>query len=482
MNMFKRTKSIEPKQLPEHKGRFPEALIREFNDSAFGKSCCTLTFQNSMETGKLVRQKAVRMPGAPANKRWSVFQITIDPNSPLGKSSVKQKDISNNISFFEAIEKLALFENNPFPGMKAEAKGMTADEHGDDYFKTLAKKEGIAFDLKGAPHPTLNGEIITSGQFATESLEEVRQTVKKIQRPHKLQIDKAFVGQILDKTDKKISFEAISALHNDKDIMGPMASLLRIQAAWTQLMIEADFDWDNFDRERFKNLTGQSIEQSSTETYWTDDSVKACVISFSPFGLRFRENTRKRFPSKALTEKLFKELAVDMDYELLQKVKNKVSGLHKDETLERQLKQTAHEIRFFHLFALAKKAALALKEVSGDGPKESNREIGILERHIGHTKEYFEKSGGSEEEFEQLETSIMNAEPFNPSIVPWDKYYQMADDLDLMVKQSEKLIKREWEGHKTVVAPVSEVPPTPIEPPPPERSRFSQFFRPASPF
>ena len=167
--------------LPAPSGTASQAQIHsalaQFASARHGKHCQTRSF--ALITGGTEWHSGHQDP---LSGTWNIRKNIECENvtgsaARVGEPSIKTKTLQVNISFYEAIETLSLYERGQL------ANGMIAlneaEDVGADHYIVFAEKEGIVFDTDGEPHPTLDGEIITDGTFTKAAVERAKAYSKK---------------------------------------------------------------------------------------------------------------------------------------------------------------------------------------------------------------------------------------------------------------------------------------------------------------
>jgi hypothetical protein len=149
---------------------------RKFEKARFSDRCRTISFLNVSGNSEFLTGQADAKSG-----QWTIRKVTEEPNitgdaKPVGEPSLSFKTIKEDMSFYDMIKYCSTYER----GQIALNIPQTGDtENTADHFQDIAEREGLIFDVSGAPHPTLNGEIITDGTFAKADIERLRAYSKK---------------------------------------------------------------------------------------------------------------------------------------------------------------------------------------------------------------------------------------------------------------------------------------------------------------
>ena len=478
MNWFsKRDKdSKERLALPPKEPRFPESLLEAFKDAAFGYLCQTSRFRpaNSAENETLVWRKAVRMPGNRDGKNWSVFEIRqkahqyLAPAKPVNTENQTSREVARELSFFDAIENLALFEQSPFtdPGVDyAKEECEPSASAGGLYFKDLAAIEGIIFDLEDMPHPTVNGEIVTNGTFAQAEINKLGQDKPKAEQGGNVslpQIDTAEVlGFIGKETSWRISrIETLKELHLTKKTLKDFSDYMGLYCSLVQQYLASDFQYENYNHEAQKQQTGASFKIHS---YIDSDFDRRYELKFNCESLHYTKDlywaraTGKVIPPfnspdmKKVNEG-FKELNRWLFNELENRAKNALSDLeHNHKDLSKHLKGYLTELSLIRNVIDSSREAKVIKEQSLKGSYEDRDFNSLNSKRNGMLEQLrFLNPEARDDEvkvlMERLETFILSNTPPDPAQIPWDRYNNIAAQLDQQARQYQKLIAHEWGG------------------------------------
>ena len=142
-----------------------------FENAVYGDKFFTATYAISDSVPKISTYR--RAQYTDAEKRWQIFEFTVQETSISGKRQVTSKFVTSNLTLIKAVTNLAKFEKaliesgETLDGPAPAAMGM-------DHYQAFAEREGIIFDEDGLPHPTLNGEIVTNGKFSPEAMQRAR--------------------------------------------------------------------------------------------------------------------------------------------------------------------------------------------------------------------------------------------------------------------------------------------------------------------
>lgn len=153
------------------------SALAQFASARHGKRCQTRSF--ALITGDTEWHSGQQDP---LSGTWNIRKNIECENvsgaaARVGEPSIKTKTLQVNISFYDAIEALSLYERGQL------ANGMIAlnesEDIGAEHYIAFAENEGIVFDTDGEPHPTLDGEIITDGTFTKAAVERAKAYSKK---------------------------------------------------------------------------------------------------------------------------------------------------------------------------------------------------------------------------------------------------------------------------------------------------------------
>ncbi len=151
--------------------------LSQFASARHGKRCRTRSF--TLIAGDIEWHSGQQDP---LSGTWNIrknveCENITGPAARVGEPSIKTKTLHVNVSFYQAIEILSLYERGQL------ANGIIAmneaEDIGAEHYITFAEKEGIVFDTDGEPHPTLDGEIITDGTFTKAAVERAMAYSKK---------------------------------------------------------------------------------------------------------------------------------------------------------------------------------------------------------------------------------------------------------------------------------------------------------------
>ncbi len=149
-----------------------QTALEQFTVANHGDRCQTLSFQTSL--GAIEWRSAQQYP---FTGEWIIRKHTEEPNiagsaAAVGEPTIKTMTLHNGLKFFQAIAILSEYERGQL-AMPAIPTN-DADDLGRKHFVAFAEREGIAFDINGVPHPTLDGEVISDGSFTKSALERAR--------------------------------------------------------------------------------------------------------------------------------------------------------------------------------------------------------------------------------------------------------------------------------------------------------------------
>jgi len=175
-------------------------------ERAYGGDYCRTSAFNYLESANFTTWWEARK--SPLNGRWTIQEITQRPNTVKPDDdedtveAVKTIENKKDLTFFEVIAALAVFENSE--GKLGKNKIPAPDS--ETYFQTFAENEGtIIFDKFGKPHPTLNGEVTVDGVFSPEARRLAKE--KYNARPGRDYLDPALIDKF-----NTIAFDDINDL------------------------------------------------------------------------------------------------------------------------------------------------------------------------------------------------------------------------------------------------------------------------------
>jgi hypothetical protein len=164
-------------------------LSHGFEDARWGSQCRTLSYSSGADEAIGVEWlEAFRLPDA----TWGVMRCRkkdttfVRGSGELKGSGIEQKHLVDeqgipyvNISFYDAIVKLAEYEATQADLGWKKSKHPTEKELGNEYYRTFALNEGLVFDNENTPHPTDGGRLIIPGTFLEEDYLKVRNLHKQ---------------------------------------------------------------------------------------------------------------------------------------------------------------------------------------------------------------------------------------------------------------------------------------------------------------
>jgi hypothetical protein len=457
----------EIKALPDKTSRFPESMLEAFSDSAFGALCRTQKFRKlNDEIAPIIYRKAVRIPSGPEGKKWSVFDIKTSqrqyksPARPVDLENETIKEVATNISFFEAIEQLAVFEKSPYPDPDTLYRNVceNLDELGTHYFKTLAMTEGIIFDLEGVPSPTIAGEVVTPGNFATEDIRALKDIMKKAATP-RYQDNTDLIVQILKQSDgnSSISLEALQSMHKNKKALQRISSAICLYANFLRSNLECDYTYSQFDFDTFK-----SRAHAELSTYQQNDGdynnirIKLendYLNEESEITYKKKSTLRWSPPLPERLDKNYKNHAERFLGNILSTAKREINELSGDaEPLKSELSKYIIELAFIKdcekVMGYATRAKQA--SLSGKDPIRALESISDTLEHLTHHLKDLglldESNKASPEIVEHLQTHILQGRRMDLSTLPWERYNSVAQDIEQRALQYKKMIEHEWAG------------------------------------
>jgi hypothetical protein len=168
------------KEAAERLAALEKTLIARFRDATRGVSCRTHAYKTpDIETADHEWLEAHRV----GIGHWIVLHRNErDPRAAILRHDgvvVRQQVMGGceKLTFYEAVKKLAEYEAMQKDSGQSQIAAPSAEQMGREYYKTLATLEGLAFDITNAPHPTLEGRIVTAGNFSREAFDSVQKAL-----------------------------------------------------------------------------------------------------------------------------------------------------------------------------------------------------------------------------------------------------------------------------------------------------------------
>jgi hypothetical protein len=297
--------------------------------------------------------------------QWTVIRMSraefvtpadssVDINTPAWKSKIE----AENLDFFDALEHLAFFESSART-LSFEPSGLSEKDLGTEHFKAFGIREGIAFDINtGMPHPTAEGEIVTTGTFSEQMMADVKTAFDKKRK--KLSGPETIITSMFGAPPEENSFEDFVSLAKFMPAYSYFMMRLKEAKLCFELALECDFDW-----RYFKN---QEFERNSKD-WEVNDHVSL-----------FEEILKET--SEAL-DKLDK-LSVDVDSE--------------------KIKTFLEQMKFAYYFSWAKALSQRLANTLEEELLED------LQRHTKYCEDRYRKLGGSQEEAARIKDHIINGQ------------------------------------------------------------------------
>jgi len=272
--IFKRG-AANPKALPNHnrssaaaRGRAdPEAL---FSTAHYGDQCRSRAFSHldGLE-GQEIWRKALYNG---ATSGWQLIDIEKLVQGPEGDGPVyKTKPVKDGLSFFAAIKDLAEYEHSQSE-LGLIPVGADPDALGLEHYRAFAEREGIIFDTENYPHPTVNGEIVTAGNFTAAAIENAR-AHRRVDKPYQYLGRDLLTAMVGDQTVPKdlaeqILFKAVHRqelllIHKRLDTLRKIMVCCFARNIWTD-----DYDYNiletngriYYEARRHARLYGHSIK------------------------------------------------------------------------------------------------------------------------------------------------------------------------------------------------------------------------------
>lgn len=147
-----------------------ENLLKDFEDAAYGSYCRTLDHHSIHGVGLTQWMEARKVSGG-----WVVkYKERCRDQDGQNTSFVKQTTAGKNLTFFEAVQMLAQYEQTALDmGWAASRDSDTGlSSTAPQYYRVFAEREGLAFDKDGAVYATDKGIILHDGVFAEDAYEK----------------------------------------------------------------------------------------------------------------------------------------------------------------------------------------------------------------------------------------------------------------------------------------------------------------------
>ncbi len=162
-------------------------LKDSFKHAVYGDFCRTRSLVNTLEkTGDHKEwMETYYWPGQGwclKKMEYGIHHTDSKNKTPTFAPSIKQTPLyeKDKLNFFEAIEKLALYETQQ-PDFMEPAQDNEIQELDKNHFKSFAEREGIAFDTTGMPQATINGHVPGKGNFQPEAFEKAKDAHRRKQ-------------------------------------------------------------------------------------------------------------------------------------------------------------------------------------------------------------------------------------------------------------------------------------------------------------
>lgn len=154
-----------------------DSLKDAFRTAAFGQDFRTQTY-GSTALPDCTEWLGAHFSSLP-NKGWVVLRKTRNAAHYSAGDVVDQKEAAHGLTFFDAIEYLARYEASQTARGFVPVIENQVEALGFQHFMAFGRREGLAFDVDGMPHPTDHGRIVTSGVFPEKSYNEVQAATEK---------------------------------------------------------------------------------------------------------------------------------------------------------------------------------------------------------------------------------------------------------------------------------------------------------------
>jgi hypothetical protein len=447
------------KALPDKHARFSEGLLFAFRDSQYANKCQTLQYKNLKDDEQITKWRAaIRVPGAPDHRKWSVLEYKIrsyqydDKSRPLKTETIESKAIRENISFFEALEDLSLFEKEPFINQRYETAGPTAQTLGSLYYKNLALIEGIIFDLKGDPCPTVHGEIIVPGSYAAADLKKLKEAYDKA-HDSSLSLDKDLISRLIEKKDKNINLDEILELDADRHLIHSLYPYLLIQRALVDIAIEGEFDPKTMNLDRFKQMTGANIKIKTLRSTSRNDKDKKWHLNISLGSLEidnklYTSDASLRFaPTDKQMRAAFANTIEAAILSIDETISSHIDGFSdKAAPIGDKIINFSKQQMLISALARAKLHAIKIKDLSLADTVTSEK-MSEFKKRSEDAKHKFIEAGGSKKQLESFEQTILNGTKLSNRSIPWNQFDSFLNDLQRTQAEYKELIKHHWKGH-----------------------------------
>jgi hypothetical protein len=463
---FRNTSGSLP-ALPEAESRLPTELIKNFNDASFNTSCRTQAFRkiSTDSQSDIVWRKAVRIPSNSEGHKWNVYEVKEKniQNDSMSQSTATPnhnvKLISKELSFFEAIENLSLFEECPFanPDQPHEHIGITVEELDTHYFKNLAHIEGIIFDLQGFPYPTVDGEVICEANYSAVEIKKLQKVMQQ-RNDRKINIDETFIETLMSKDLPKISLKDIDTLAHNKNTIAELIPALKTYISFLRFNIFNDYNpkliFNQMPKVEFQGL---SIELQKNKHYdiFGESYHYRHYLTLKALGPPSQKTDRKLYPYTFAKESYSKKLPEENFLKNYYKcVSSLYESIHKNcETLINELtdKQPDLKVKLSHILdelgflsVLSRSKHLSsdmksLNEYNQPIPQEHLQTIKLLKRAA---LKHFRNLKGKREILKELETSMLTAQ-YPEEKIDWARFEGAVNDLEIINRQHKRLISNE---------------------------------------
>jgi hypothetical protein len=465
MAFWNRKKVTELPALPPINARFPSTIISEFNDAVFGTSCRTLAYKplNDSSQTNAIWRKAVRLPHNPDDKKWCIYEIKEKniqhKNTQRAVETPNQEMtiINSATSFFEAIESLALFEQSPFanPQTQYEQTGKEAQSLTQTYYKTLANIEGIIFDLDGNPCPTLHGETIVAGNYASEDISNMRKLFAN-RKEKKLEVDNSIVNELTIAPKFSISLEKLKSLNDNESSLLNLVDVFEAYSIFLRYNIHHNFTATSildelYSKDREDQRISLTMNKRSEPCYEGSVSYYKHRLVLTPnsqrqrFSFVLQDSGCRKLTKDSFTQNYLKA-STKMFSDIRKTCKERINELDNNaQPIKEELEQLLNELDFVYYLAHAKHISSLCRN---DDDPSSKRDQGLYEelmRLKEAAQQSFIEAGGNADLIQNIETSLLS-EQFDNGTLPWERYDSVINSLETIIKKSKKMSKSEWKG------------------------------------
>ncbi|MGZ9097655.1 MAG: hypothetical protein ACXW30_05100 [Micavibrio sp.] len=373
-------------------GQIASALT-QFEFARHGDKCRTLPFLNvTGDTEWFSGQQD------PVTGQWAIRKNVELPNiagqaADIGEASLKIKTLKDGLSFFDAISELSVYERSQL------ARGVIAAEDaaslGESHFTAFAEREGIVFDTDGAPHPTLNGEIVTDGTFTKAAVERASSYSRK-HSPYFTQGGNDILSKLIAPTikadsvftealKKSADFSRLQLLINDVEDMATLIKCL-------------------FEKKLFVDQKTNALEEKK-------DNIKQIFEYSTSYGHHSKDHKGLK-TVVGVMDRTGKKDSQAAFKTLILRAQTNIQELSLEQYNNRALAQNIASIElYFELLSARYLASLEKSGYSGYAEKVQN-----IERTTNAFESRFKSLGGSDDDLWRVKSLILDPSP--PSTQP----------------------------------------------------------------